>query len=999
MFQLAGHQRFPGVGAEVKGLGGALMNDERERETQRVREVFGADAEAVLVLRASAGLGKTYLLERVASCFSEAVLVRANPTEAAWRYSGISAVLASLGRPETVRLAIDAWRHTDDEFLAAQELLRLIIGFKFSSRLIIIDDADLMDRASQAMLGFLARRLKGTGLSLLLSVKESCHSGPFQALPELGLRELPAEEILAVGQALAKPGTVPSVVQIVAGISTGNPAFLREGLEALAEGERTGRDPLSYPVHFGPRAAHETECFFRELTVEAQEVVRLASTAPVHLERALRDVLGDRQHALEALIQDRVLVRSGDFIRTRQAVFRCMLYLSLETAERQELHAALAQSHRQCSSSLEQWHASFLIGTQKCPRAMVETAIGLIGRADAQLSTAYVDRAIILARSEREDIAAPLCDLAQAMVEMGELNYAEYYLRWALDFSLQEHDRIRIVLERVRLRFCSKMELNSREVSGLVRLSKRAEPELTMRLLALLVFLHVECWEIHQAKRLLGMAGALLDRVGPETAEIYAHVRSLLSVIDGNPGSALEAFEGLSVDNLSSRELPLVVRLGRMLSYAEYYDQARTIFEAVLRLSPEPTPFWLETTKVMLAHNEIRAGQFSRAMELIEGLHATREVRQLHTVAVEGLRAWYWLAKGQPERAEEHIDRVLHGHGGSRTPRNVTRVALLRGHAALARGEYELALRELNRVLGPRGARFSPVFLRYEADLIESLVALGRVTEARKVLAELEERVRKYPSNWGSVAVARCRAMVAEGQLSLELYRQAVRIARAVGTDYDYARTLMNYGDRLRQFGYVAQGEEQQLRSRALTEEIGAMPWPALDRPTDALSAEVRRSGQGHGTPLPGTACSSAWKSTAISAEPAVPGMDTGDIDLSSRKRHCGQMAGDEGLTPAERQVVIEVIQGRRNKEIAELLGLSLRAVEARLTNVYRKTGAQSRTQLVAMLNDASTRPAPDSVTGSATLDDYSAPGVASPNLVYFSRQAQRRRSGFSGGH
>jgi DNA-binding CsgD family transcriptional regulator len=61
--------------------------------------------------------------------------------------------------------------------------------------------------------------------------------------------------------------------------------------------------------------------------------------------------------------------------------------------------------------------------------------------------------------------------------------------------------------------------------------------------------------------------------------------------------------------------------------------------------------------------------------------------------------------------------------------------------------------------------------------------------------------------------------------------------------------------------------------------------------------------------------------------------------------------AGPDGatgsvLTAAERRVVDLVVEGRRNKDIAELLAVSVRAVEKHLTSSYRKLGISGRAQL-----------------------------------------------------
>jgi DNA-binding CsgD family transcriptional regulator len=60
------------------------------------------------------------------------------------------------------------------------------------------------------------------------------------------------------------------------------------------------------------------------------------------------------------------------------------------------------------------------------------------------------------------------------------------------------------------------------------------------------------------------------------------------------------------------------------------------------------------------------------------------------------------------------------------------------------------------------------------------------------------------------------------------------------------------------------------------------------------------------------------------------------------RRRRHGAMA----LTPSERRVVDVALEGRRNREIAELLFLTEKTVESHLTSAYRKLGIRSRHEL-----------------------------------------------------
>jgi DNA-binding NarL/FixJ family response regulator len=50
-----------------------------------------------------------------------------------------------------------------------------------------------------------------------------------------------------------------------------------------------------------------------------------------------------------------------------------------------------------------------------------------------------------------------------------------------------------------------------------------------------------------------------------------------------------------------------------------------------------------------------------------------------------------------------------------------------------------------------------------------------------------------------------------------------------------------------------------------------------------------------------------------------------------------------EALTPREQQIAAMAARGMSNREIAEALFLTLKAVEARLTGAYRKLGVEGR--------------------------------------------------------
>ena len=63
--------------------------------------------------------------------------------------------------------------------------------------------------------------------------------------------------------------------------------------------------------------------------------------------------------------------------------------------------------------------------------------------------------------------------------------------------------------------------------------------------------------------------------------------------------------------------------------------------------------------------------------------------------------------------------------------------------------------------------------------------------------------------------------------------------------------------------------------------------------------------------------------------------------------------AGSAALTPAERQVMDLVVEGKTNKEIAAELDLSLRAVEDRRARMMKRLQVKSRAELLRLLKSS----------------------------------------------
>lgn len=82
--------------------------------------------------------------------------------------------------------------------------------------------------------------------------------------------------------------------------------------------------------------------------------------------------------------------------------------------------------------------------------------------------------------------------------------------------------------------------------------------------------------------------------------------------------------------------------------------------------------------------------------------------------------------------------------------------------------------------------------------------------------------------------------------------------------------------------------------------------------------------------------------------------------DAESRAKHARRRELQRRigrLTPAEREVMDMVVRGKPNKNIARLLGVSIRTVESRRQEIFSKMEADSVAKLVRLVIDAGMEP------------------------------------------
>jgi DNA-binding CsgD family transcriptional regulator len=238
-------------------------------------------------------------------------------------------------------------------------------------------------------------------------------------------------------------------------------------------------------------------------------------------------------------------------------------------------------------------------------------------------------------------------------------------------------------------------------------------------------------------------------------------------------------------------------------------------------------------------------------------------------------------------------------------------VPIARGRVRMARGDHEGAVRELSQAkeAGEQLGLSSPSILAdWRTWYAVGMARIGNQDAADQVAGESLE----LADRWGA-PVARARALwaaglVAGGGRGIDQLREARTIAETTSAALLETGMRVDLGAALRRAGRTVEAREELGLAADLAHRIGATA--LLGRARDELAAA--------GTRL---------------------------------RRYA--VRGIESLTPSELRVARLAAEGRTNREVAQALYVTPKAVEYHLANAYRKLEIGGRGELAKALREA----------------------------------------------
>lgn len=904
----------------------------RDTELARVKAVLD-DARArtgrSLTVKGEPGIGKSTLLqaaERLATEF-RCIRVRGAESEQVMAHAGLLHALGPLRHrlddvPEAQAAALAlalgwggaATPAPAERFLVAAATLSLLAAeAEHHPVLVLVDDAQWVDRESVAALAFAARRLQDDAVCFLWAERTgTADVDLLRDMPELRLHGLTHEAAreLAAGHLDAR------VTDQLADDTAGNPLGMLEVMTRLTDAQRIGTAPLPERLPVGDRLRTVYEQLLSGLSAPAWRAVllcalnRSSSTAAVRTALASEDV--DGATALDEAVDLGILVREGADLMFRHPLLRTAA-LEVATSEQQRRgHLALAQALSEGAPSMTAlWHrAEASMGPDPAlAEELVRLADESRSRKGYAAASAVLERAALLTGGTDSGADLLAASAGDAFIA-GDVERARMLAQRVLDESGRPDIRGQSLLTLGRLELCTGSV--PRAIEALASAVELLDGAPLIRSLAELALARFRLGDLAGIADDAARMAEAVDRDDPEQRMLTDFTSAVASVIAGDMGES----QRLLAEVIAQIERPPLRDDPQSLVYLAlaggFLGDVSLVFslgEHLLAVARDRGAFGVLVPSLALtaagrAWIGDNAGAFAdagEAVELGEQLGYAVDVAN----AVEML-AWQSAARGLHDDARQALVRARQLTDRAGTTSFATHLAVTEAFCALCRGDVEEAAAILEaRISADGGVGPSGEPLGVAPDLVEVYVASGRRSDAADLAARFAAVTSPDAPPLLRALVARAEGLAATNEAdAIQAFETALAAhAQAAPDPFDTARTQLVYGSRLRRSGQRVLARAQLEPAREAFTAMGLDAW--ADRAAEELAATGARA----------------------------------------RKR---EVTATEPLTSQETRVALHAARGLSNKEIAAALFLSPKTVERHLSSVYRKRGLRSRTELAA---------------------------------------------------
>jgi DNA-binding NarL/FixJ family response regulator len=907
-------------------MAGIIARDRELADLDRFLDTV-QDGPRALTFEGPAGIGKTALWEiGIAAARQRGyVVLECRPVEAEVRlsFAGVADlldgrlddILPSLPEPQREAMEVALLRRSTS-FAADPRTVSVALLSSFrvlASRapvLIAVDDRQWLDEPSGAALGFAVRRLHDEPIGILTAKRSGAGVLGSDTARTLDLStstiSVGSLDALAMWHVIATHFTTSlpaSMVRRICDVTAGNPYFALEIARAVLEEGLVLDADGTLPIPTDLRDLLRRR--LAPLSMDARELLTLASALSRPTVTLLCSAMGEQvaSACLQETTKADLIQVEGDSVRFSHPLLASLVLADAIPEQRRKVHRRVSRF----VDDVEEHARHLALGTEGPNEQVAHALTGAAAHAHRRGTPAVAAELYELAArsipSGKPDHVRELqMHAAEELFLDGDDDRAAEIMRTVIDSSPRGSVRGERLLQLGRVLFFEDVGEAARVLVG--ALSEELDPELESATHALLAWCAAYGGELREAEQHARLALQLAEQAGNDWALVEALVAVGTMTTWLGHGVPLELFERArsleaSVQMWSLSDGPTFGLAGVLRNSDP--QQARAMFESLLGVATDLG----DEHSVSLIHWNLAALAYLAGDLQRSWAHTDEALTRAAKGGDLPIHALLEGCAGDIEKARERARRMLDGLEGAPLQQIEAREAL--GFLALSDGDAEGAARELLPAWeAMRSCGIGePSMFQVPADLAEALILLGRISDAEPIVEWLRERGAELDRPWAIGAAARCRGLIlaarGDSKAGAAVLEEGVQSHVRAGMPFELARTLLSLGAVRRRGKQKAGAREALERALAIFDSLPTPVWGQKAR------AELAR--------------------------------------VSGRRSTVGE------LTRAEERVARLAAAGRTNREIAETLFISVRTAEHHLSQIYRKLGVRSRTELATQFD------------------------------------------------
>jgi len=905
-------------GAPLVDAGPELI--EREQESAVLDALVDRlpDGGGAVVVRGEAGIGKSVLLQRMrrraAAQGARPLVTGGVESEAEFAFAGLHQLLrpvigALAQLPESQRQTLEAALGLGVDlkpgsFRVAVAAFQLICEMADSLPVVlIVDDAQWLDRSTLSVIAFIGRRLEAEHVALVAAVR----SGQSTPLDDAHLPTLDLERLSASAAARLLDRTAPELHPIlrarVLAESSGNPLALVELARSMG---RSGEQLSPGPATLTARLERAFASRLRDLSPDTRAALLAAA---LDSRASLNEIARSSRARVESLqpaIDADLVEIADDGVRYRHPLIRSAVRQAASAQQVLEMYRALAEVVADPERQL--WHRAMAAKEpdERIAYALEQHARVAAARGAVAVAGAALERAAALTADSRNK-GARLVAAAEIAYELGLVEGARRLVDEAKAFDLSARDHARLAWFGQIITGSVWFESGAARTFVTIAEQLRDGGDADMALRSLVPIAH-RCWWTRTKTRTREylVEAALAMGMADDDPRVLAVVGLAHPEVTGP--TILKRVSRMRLREMTDPIAAMYVGIAAEKA-GDFATGARVLSSAIDGLRQQVRLVPLTQALVHYAWAATHAGDWpAAAAAASEAAGLARDTSQPQygltgelvgalAAALRGIEPDMESALAEPERT------LLAMNGG---PLLAT-AHLARGAAAVGEGRHDDAFQHLWPVFDETDSTFHR-FMRWPAllDLVEAAAGSGQTSRLTDVIADLEAISLHSAPPILRLNLACARPLLATDDQAEHLFTAALGQDLA-GYPFLRARTLFSSGRWLRRRRRSAESRSPLRESVALFDTLGAAAWSRRAR------QELRATGEKVGRRAP---------------------------DLRDR------------LTAQELQVAQLAAEGLSNPQIAERLFLSPRTIGGHLYRIFPKLEITARAQLRDALAD-----------------------------------------------